>query len=653
MKRLGLFLISGIIALSVMAQKDANDPIIMEVNNEKVYKSDFEQIFWKNKKENVTNQAELDEYLDLFIKFKLKVHAAEEMGLDTTKKFIDEFRSYEMQLQKPYLVDTTVNEALIQEAYHRTVNEIRASHLLLKIPYEADPKDTLAMYNKMMSIRDEIMKGKLTFEQAAIKYSEDESVKNNKGDLGFFSAFRMVYLFEDAAYKTEIGQVSMPFRTQFGYHLVHPTDARKSRGRVRVAHIMVRVKKDATEQDKENAKKKIDEIYEKAIASDDFGTLVRDFSDDRNSVRKNGELEWVEAGRYFQEFEDASFALTKDNEISKPVLTPAGWHIIKRLEYQPVDNIDKLRAELKAKIQKDAPRSQKTKMSFINKLKEEYVFMETPKNLEIFIKAVDNSIKTNEWTADKVANLNAELFNFAGNSFTQKDFADFIENTQNMNTNQSIEDYITKQYNRFVSMKLTDFEKTQLEIKYPQYKSLLKEYRDGILLFDINDKKVWSYAIKDTAGLKQFYEANKNDHLWKERADARIFTSLDKKTIKKAYKLVKANQLRNDSIINLLNEDSQLNISFEGGRYEIESQEFLKGKTWTVGVHKPYLVENKYVLVAIDKTLPAGPKELKEARGAFTAAYQDFLEKQWLDELRAKYPVKVYKDVLYTIQEKP
>lgn len=653
MKRLGLFLMSGMVSLSVMAQKTANDPIIMEVNNEKVFKSDFEQIFWKNKKENVTNQAELDEYLDLFIKFKLKVHAAEEMGLDTTKKFLDEFRSYELQLQKPYLVDTTVNEALIQEAYHRTVNEIRASHLLLKIAYEADPKDTLVMYNKIMSIRDEIMKGKLTFEQAAVKYSEDESVKNNKGDLGFFSAFRMVYLFEDAAYKTEIGQVSMPFRTQFGYHLVHPTDARKSRGRVRVAHVMVRVKKDATDQEKENAKKKIDEIYEKAIVSEDFGALVRDFSDDRNSVRKNGELEWVEAGRYFQEFEDASYALTKDNEISKPILTQAGWHIIKRIEYQPVDNIDKLRTELKTKIQKDAPRSQKTKMSFINKLKEEYAFMETPKNLEVFIKAVDKTIHSNEWTADKVSKLNAELFNFAGNSFSQKDFAEFVENTQNINNGQTIEDYIQKQYNKFVNLKLTEFEKTQLEIKHPQYKSLLKEYRDGILLFDINDKKVWSYAIKDTTGLNLFYESNKNDHQWGSRVDARIFTSLDKKTIKKAHKLVKANKLRNDSIINLLNEDSQLNINYEGGRYEIAAHEYLKGKTWEVGVHKPFQVENKYVLVAIDKTLAAGPKELKEARGAFTAAYQDFLEKQWLDELKSKYPVKVYKEVLYTIQEKP
>ena len=172
-------------------------------------------------------------------------------------------------------------------------------------------------------------------------------------------------------------------------------------------------------------------------------------------------------------------------------------------------------------------------------------------------------------------------------------------------------------------------------------------------MFEINDQKVWSYAIKDTVGLKNFYESNKNDHLWEERVDARIFTSLDKKTIKKAYKLVNAGKLRNDSIVNLLNDDSQLNVNFESGRYEVSKNEYLEGKSWSTGVNKPEFKDNKYVLVAIDKVLPAGPKELKEARGAFTAAYQEYLEKQWVEELKAKYSVVINKDVVYSIKKKP
>jgi peptidyl-prolyl cis-trans isomerase SurA len=653
MKKIGIILACSLFTVGAIAQNRANDPIIMEVNNDKVYKSDFEQIFWKNKKEDVTNKAELDEYLDLFVKFKLKVEAAEELGLDTTKKFRDEFRGYEIQLQKPYLADTTVNEALINEAYYRTVNELRASHLLILVDEDALPADTLKAYNKVLSIRNDILKGKLTFDEAAIKYSEDKSAASNKGDLGFFSAFRMVYPFEDAAYKTNIGDVSMPFRTQFGYHLVKPTETRKSRGKVKVAHVMVRVKKDATDEDKANAKKKINEIYAKAKAGEDFGTLVRDYSDDRNSVRKNGELEWVVAGRYFQEFEDAAFVLKSNGAISEPVLTQAGWHILKRIDFMPVDDITALRNELKNKIQKDVPRSQKTKSSFVNKLKKEYAFMESTKNLQAFYAKVDKTIENNEWTADKAEGMTAEIFSFAGKSYSQEDFANFIENTQRFNVGQSKIDYLNQLYKNYVNTELIEFEKTQLATKYPQYKSLLQEYRDGILLFEINDQKVWSYAIKDTAGLQKFYEANKNDHQWEERVDARIFTSLNKKTIKKAYKYVKSGKLRNDSIINLLNEDSQLNINFESGRYEVAQNDYLKDKNWKEGVNKPVMQDNKYVLIAIDKVLPPGPKALKEARGAYTAAYQEYLEKQWVDELKAKYKVTINKDVLYSIKNKP
>ena len=473
MKSIGLFLACSLFVLSNIAQTAGVDPVIMEINNKKVLKSDFEQIFWKNKKEDVTNKEELDEYLELFVKFKLKVEAALEQGLDTTKKFKDEFRGYEIQLQKPYLADTTVNEELIKEAYDRTVNELRASHLLLLVAEDAAPVDTAAAYKRIISIRNDILKGKLTFEEAAVKYSEDKSVVSNKGDLGFFSAFRMVYPFEDAAYKTNIGDVSMPFRTQFGYHLVAPKETRKSRGKVKVAHIMVRIKKDASEADIENAKKKIDEIYTKAKAGEDFATLVRDFSDDRNSVRKNGELDWVEAGRYFQEFEDAAFQLKADNEISAPVQTPAGWHILKRIEFKPVDNLSVLRNELKNKVQKDALRTQRTKSSFINKLKAEYAFMETKKNYDFLLKNLDNTITSNEWQASKVVNLKSELFSFAGNSFSQYDFAKFLEETQGYTPNYTQDEFVKKQYDRYVNAKLIEFEKTQLAKKYPQYKSLL------------------------------------------------------------------------------------------------------------------------------------------------------------------------------------
>ncbi len=646
-----LFLLSIVMANLAFAQ--SNDPVIMTINNKFVYKSEFERIFWKNKKETTTNQKELDEYLDLFIKFKLKVEAAKEMRLDTVKKFKDEFSGYQATLQRPYLVDTTVNEALVQEAYYRTINELRASHILILVAQDAAPADTLAAFKKITSIMDEINKGKISFDDAAIKYSEDKSAATNKGDLGYFSAFRMVYPFEDAAYKTPIGSISKPFRTQFGYHIVKPVDMRKTRGRVKVAHVMVRVGADATEQDKANARKKIDEIYEKASKGEDFSILVRDYTDDRNSVKKNGELEWVEAGRYYAEFEEASFALAKDGDISRPVLTPAGWHIIKRLKFQPIDDLETMRNELKNKIQRDS-RAQKTRNSFVNKLKVEYKYTLDKKNFDAFVATVDITLADNKWlrTNSRTAALNGNLFTFADKTYTQQDFAKYVEESQSFTKGNSIPEYLNMALDRYVAGELIEFEKTRLEAKYPMYRELLNEYREGILLYEINDMKVWSYALKDSVGMRSFYDAKKSEYKWEDRVDARIFIATDKKVSDQAYKLLKKGKLRSDSIVNLLNVNSQLNIKFESGRYEISKNEYTKNIKWVAGLNKPVLYDGRYVIVVIDKQIPSEPKKLEEAKGFYIAAYQDYLEKMWIDELRTKYPVEVNKEVLYSIKSR-
>ncbi len=652
MKRLiGLALVSLSFAGTLFSQ----DPVVMTVNNEKITVSEFEQIFWKNKKENVTNKEELDEYIELFTNFRLKVEAAEAAGLDTTQKFKAEFNGYKIQLQKPYLVDTSVTDELMKEAYFRTANELRASHLLISVPEDAKPEDTVEAYNQIMKIRDQILSGDITFDQAAKKHSTDPSAKTNGGDLGFFSAFRMVYPFEDAAYKTKMGEISMPFRTRFGYHIVKPTDMRKSRGRVRVAHIMVLTKKTATEQDLANAEQKINEIYEKLESGDDFASLVMDYSDDRNSVRKNGEIDWVEPGKYFQEFEDAAYSLKEDGAYTQPVKTPAGWHIIKRIEFQPMDDYESLKIELKNKIQRDPVRSAKTKSSFINKLKKEYAFAKNGKNYDAFAKEVKAAKKFNEAYADQIKEKMGtnELFSYAGISRTVGDFMEYVRPRWKGEQILKVEDFLNAQFESYVTYDMTEFEKSRLEVKYPKYKALLKEYRDGILLFEINDQKVWSYAIKDTAGLKNYYEAHKDEYMWKDRVDAQIFTAKDKKVIKKAYKLVKKGELRSDSIVNYLNQDSQLNIAFESGRFEEGKNEYLDSYDFEEGLNKPVLLNGKYVLVKIDKKLPAQPKKLKEAKGAITAAYQEYLEDKWITELKGTYEVTVFKDVLYSIKNKP
>lgn len=622
-----------------MAAQQNNDPILLTIDGKEVSKSEFEQIFWKNKKENVTNKAELDEYMILFKKFKLKVAAAEELGLDTTSKFKSELAGYRAQLERPYLVDTTLNEALIKEAYSRIENEVKASHILIEVKKNSTPKDTLVAYNRILDVRNQILKKKISFDKAAVKFSTDPSAKQNKGNLGFFSAFRMVYPFENAAFNNKVGEVSMPFRTQFGYHIVKTDAVRKGRGKIKVAHIMIRVKEDATSSEKENLKKKTQEIYQKIKSGEDYSKLAQEFSEDRNSARKGGEIGWINTGETFTEFDDAAFGLKENNLISEPIKTPVGWHIIKRLDYKPVGSFEDMRSELKHKIQRDV-RSQKTRAQFISNLKKEYGFIENKNLLQNF-----TSNKP-----DKIDLKNNQLFSFANQSYSSEDFATYL--AKNKKGRNMLNDEVIAIYNKYVSNEIIEFEKTQLERKHPDFKALLKEYRDGILLFDITDKKVWSKAVKDTTGLKTFYSTTKQNYIWPDRTEGEIFSSNNKATAKKAYKLVKKGKIKSDSVINYLNKDSQLNIKLESGIFETGEHAFLKNQTWKKGMNKIKLLDNKYVFCKIANNLPSQPKKLNEAKGLITAAYQEYLEKEWLSELEKKFSITVIDSVLYSITKK-
>ena len=602
--------------------------VLMTVNNVPVYKSEFEQIYWKNKKEKVATKEDLDEYMELFSKFKLKVTEAEDLGMDTVASFIKELDGYRVQLEKPYLVDKQVNERLITEAYDRINTEIRASHILIKMDGSATPEDTLKAYNRIKNIREKILRGDLTFAEAAKRMSEDESAKQNHGDLGYFTAFRMVYSFESAAFNTPVGEISQPFRSRFGYHIVKTVDSRAGRGSVKVSHLMLSIKKEMSELDKENLRKKIYELYEKLGEGESFVKLAKEFSEDRQSKLKMGKEAWLKPGEAFLEFDSVAFSLKNNGDYSTPFLTKVGWHIIKKGDYKPVGDLESMRQELKNKIQRDV-RAQISKGKFIVKLKEEYAFSEVTKNKTELYKVIDNSVFKGKWNPESTNELKGELFSFADRTYSQQDFASYIASTQKPSKNNDIVKFINNKYSKYVANMLIAYERTQLSKKYPEFRDLLKEYRDGILLFGITDEKVWSKGVEDTTGLKEYYELHKNEYMWPDRVDAKIFTSSNKKTINAAYKLVKKGKIGHDSIVNYLNKESQLNIKFENGRFVENEKEVIKDFSWAMGLNKPKLIDElagKYSFVIIEKKLPSQVKELKEAKGLITAAYQDYLE---------------------------
>ncbi|MFH2096678.1 MAG: peptidylprolyl isomerase, partial [Bacteroidota bacterium] len=530
----------------------------------------------------------------------------------------------------------------------------RASHILISVTQDASPEDTLRAWKKVMAIRDRILNGE-KFGKVATETSEDPSAKQNNGDLGFFTVFQMVYPFECAAFNTEVGEVSLPVRTRFGYHIIKVTDKRKAQGQVKVAHIMINVPKDYTEEQKAEAEKRINEVYEKLMAGEDFVEMAKQYSEDKGTASKGGELQWFGTGRMVPEFEIAAFALENNGDISKPVRTSFGWHILKRLDKKEIADFEALKNEIKGKLSKDA-RSGKSKEAVIARLKKEYGFKFNVKALADFYSFVDASLFEGLWTADKAASLKKELFSFAGKTYNQKDFTAYIEANKKKSKPQEIKPAVDELFNNFVDQEIIAYEESRLEEKYPDFRYLMKEYHDGILLFELTDRMVWTKAVKDTTGLLGFYEKNKEKYMWEKRVDAAFLKFKDDKVKKTLEKAINSNVGQEDAIESILSsvnkKDSTAAVLVEHKKYLngdnmiIDREVFAKGN---IPAGFIYLDDIKQYLV-INRMLDPQPKSLDEARGLVTADYQTFLEEKWIAELRAKYKVTVDRKVLSTIK---
>lgn len=647
MKKIILTLSAIVFVLTLTAQK--KDPVLLTIDNKGVNLSEFEAIYKKNNNDK-KNEESLNEYLDLYVKFKLKVRAAEDLGLDTTQAFIKELMGYRKQLAQPYLTDKNVTEELIKEAYERMKTDVKAKHILILSKAEDLPKDTLEAYTKIMNIRKRVLAGE-DFEKVAKETSEDPSAQQNGGNLGYFSALYMVYPFENAAYTTKVGEVSMPIKTKFGYHLVKVEDKRPARGTITVAHIMVKSTKDVSPEIEATNLKKINEIYDKVLKGEkSFEELASLYSDDKASAGKGGGLAPFTAGRMVQSFEDAAFALKKDGDMSKPTKTAYGWHIIKRVSLKELGTYDELYGAIKGKVAKDS-RSNKSKVAFINRLKQEYQFKENPKEKEDFYKVVGDEFLAGTWEKEKAKNLNKIMFSFyAANGdkieFTQTDFSAYLAKKQPKGKKGvKVKTEINRLYNKVVVEKVIAFEDSRLEKKYDEFRLLMQEYRDGILLFELTDKKVWSKAVKDTLGLQEFHQTNASKYVWNERAEAIVYTCKDAETAKKVTQLIKKKTSKDD-ILKAINTESQLTLKVEEGKYSKGDNEVVDQAEWKKGTTSNIKYKENIVLVEVRDILAPAPKKLSEIRGLVTSDYQNHLEAEWIKELKGKYKVEIDKEVL-------
>lgn len=709
-KRTFQFCIASVITLTSFAQ--VNEPVVMTLNGKPVYKNEFENVYKKNNGKDLNkDQKPIKEYVDLFALFKMKVFEAEENKLDTNKAFITELAGYRKQLAGPYLTDKSVNDALLNEVYERLKTEVKASHILINQSESALPKDTIEAYTRIMIIRDALLgknpsaskiseyenilkkssfgltktstkkdslnyqakldmvknigntigTGSDKFSTAAKKTSEDQSASDNAGNLGYFTALQMVYPFENAAYKTSVNDICMPIRTRYGYHILKVYDKRPSQGEILSSHIMVKFGKNITEQEKANLKTKIDEIYSKLKAGMKFEDAARQFSDDKQSSDRGGQLQWFGSSRMPEEFEKAAFALKSNGDFSEPFTTEYGWHIVKRLDKKELLSFDDMKSDLKQKVARDT-RSQNGKAALIQNLKKEYNFKETVSSKNDFLKVLDSTIYEGRWEAKKAEKLGKkEMFRFSAKDkgadketivvYDQNDFAKFIEAHQTDRPKMDNNMFLNLSYNQFLEESIINFEDSRLELKYPEFKNLLKEYRDGILLFNLTDEKVWSKAVKDTAGLRAFYEKNKNNYLWDERAEVTLYKCANDKIAKEVRNMIGKNKTEKE-ITEVINKTSQLNVIPESITYLKGENKNVDGN-WKEGVASTDIKDekdNKVTVLVVNKIVPKSPKKLAEAKGLITADYQNYLEKEWLAYLKNKYTVKVNEDVIKTIK---
>ncbi|CAM1333509.1 peptidylprolyl isomerase [Tenacibaculum aestuariivivum] len=519
MRHYFLFLVILLTTNYSFAQKDK---VLLRINNLPVKVSEFKQVYEKNLALLEEDAKKIDNYLELFIDYKLKVQEAYALKLDTLASFKKELLAYEKQLMVPYLQNDAYIAKLVKQAYNRQLNEVKVSHILVKYSKKEGSFDTLTIYKKINNLRNKILKG-VPFKMVANEFSDDPSVKSNGGDLGYFSAFSMVYPFENVAYSTGLNQISKPFKTKFGYHILKVTGKRVSKGTFEVAHILV---KNSAESNQ-----KITSIYQKLKTGMPFEKLAQQYSEDLGTASIGGKLPKFGTGVMVESFENQVREISKEGDYTKPFKTKFGWHIVKLIKKYPLGSFNTVKDALTLKV-KQSNRIALSKQTILDKLKREYTIKEYKKALVIFLNSDIKQLKAQ--------NLTQVLLIINKEKITQKSFYNFIKYKYN--------EPIDVLYNKFKNNQILNYFKNNLINTNIEYKNSLLSYKEGMLLFEVMQKKIWNRALNDSIGLQQFYNINKLKYQSKKFENVKGYVINDyQKKIEKEW----ISELRNKSKIEI------------------------------------------------------------------------------------------------------
>lgn len=642
------FIYTSLFLVQLVLLQAQTNPTLFTIDGKPVSTEEFERVYTKN---NINNQADyskasLDEYLNLFINFKLKVTEAEALQMDTIPAIKNELSTYQKQLVKNYANDKEVSEALLQEAYERSQSEIDASHILVRWASDyPSAADSAAALKTILNLRKKVTVE--NFEEVAKSSSQDPSAKDNFGRLGYLTVFQTVYPFENALYQTAPGKISEPVATQFGYHLVLVHDVRPARGKIKTAHILIKSKPSDDAKQREEAKASIDQIYSDLKAGTyDFASGVKLYSQDNKTKYQGGKLPELSSAEMIVSFADAAFGLKKDGDFSEPVLTDIGWHIIQRISKTEIAPFETAQFDLKNRIARDS-RSNVAQIKNIEDSKKQFGYSLNKKNSDMLVTAMIKSLNEGKLTIDSNV-FNGELFSIGEDVFTQDDYIEFAKTTlKPSKSNEEMALAIKLNLNKFQNIKIQEYRELHLAEINEDYKNLMQEYHDGILLFELTDKEVWSKAVMDTTGLKAFYQKNKTNYMWKERINYNKFIFENEAAAAKGIKLLSKGKSP-ASVLEKVNKKDKL-VRVENFKVERTNLE-VDDLAWELGATKKTVnTDGVVTYYKVEKLIEPEVKKLSETRGYVISDYQNFLEKEWIENLKSKYQVVLNEEVFKSL----
>jgi len=600
-----------LLSIAAFAQ-EKKDNVLLKIDKEPVYSSEFSRLFGKNKNLKIDGEASsINDDIQLFIDYKLKLIEGKELQMDTIPSYVKEVSKYRNQLVLPYLNDNSLIDSIVREAYQRSLTEIKARHILIKVA--KDSKDTVAAYGKIVKLRNQILDG-VSFEDLAKANSEDPSAKKNGGDLGYFSVFKMVYPFENAAYNTPVGDVSEIFRSQFGYHILQVDDMRVSMGEMEVAHIMIR---DTTK----TGASTIDKVYREIVGGGDFEALAKKYSDDKRSATKGGKLSKFTIGAVPVPFGEISFALTEIKEYSVPFRTAYGWHIVRYIKKYPVGSFEDTEKKLLEKTKRDS-RSKTLSNPVVLRLKKEYTIETNELSKNAF---KDKSFKPTD-------SLNNWLVKIQKDTLSQMDFYKYASKNKKKEPLEN--------FDAFLDEEILEYYKEHLEETDEDFKNLFQEYKNGLLLFDLMKVKIWDAAQNDTIGIQEYYTAHSDKYIQPETFHAIVVSTKDKEEAASLFSYIEQSTSI-DSIQEKL--ASKEHVLAKSGDLEKDNSIFPKGVLLAINSTTSYEEDGYFITVKILTKQDAVLQEFEDVKGKVISDFQNDIQENWMEQLRAKHTIKIYK----------